>query len=243
MLHQAQPRATPDLAETRTHRVIAFDGDDTLWIDDTEEKRWERECKRLCVGGLPHPDMANAFRRHVSAFGYTQQGVERALIKSAREVCGGELPAEWRADIDAIPGLIESLNLRFPPGLESALDAVAQDGQPLWLITKGDLIRQAIKLCCFPFLDRFDVVEIVERKDTATYARLLAAHDRAPSALTMIGDAFFEDVLPVVRLGGRAVHVPEGPWKILRPLGSVLPTRRIRVCRDIADVPAAIGPS
>jgi hypothetical protein len=108
--------------------IVAFDGDDTLWIDDTEEKRWERECKRLCVAGLPHPDMANAFHRHVSAFRYTQEGVQRALIESAREVCGGDVPAEWRADIDAIPGLVASLNLRFPHGLERALDGIAQNG-------------------------------------------------------------------------------------------------------------------
>jgi FMN phosphatase YigB (HAD superfamily) len=104
----------------------------------------------------------------------------------------------------------------------------------------GDLLRQAVKLCCFPFLDRFEVVEIVERKDAATYARVVAAHGLAPSALTMVGDAFFDDVVPVVRLGGRAVHVPKGRWKLLRPLGRLLPTRRIRVCRDIAEVPAAI---
>jgi putative hydrolase of the HAD superfamily len=220
--------------------IVAFDGDDTLWIDDTEEKRWERECKRLCVAGLPHPDMANAFHRHVSAFRYTQEGVQRALIESAREVCGGDVPAEWRADIDAIPGLVASLNLRFPHGLERALDRIAQDGHALWIVTMGDLLRQAVKLCCFPFLDRFEVVEIVERKDAATYARVVAAHGLAPSALTMVGDAFFDDVVPVVRLGGRAVHVPKGRWKLLRPLGRLLPTRRIRVCRDIAEVPAAI---
>jgi hypothetical protein len=42
-------------ASERPCRVVAFDGDDTLWIDDTDEKRWERDCKRLSVEGLPHP--------------------------------------------------------------------------------------------------------------------------------------------------------------------------------------------
>jgi putative hydrolase of the HAD superfamily len=241
MLRSTQPKSTPDLAAKRARRVIAFDGDDTLWIDDSDEKRWERDCKRLCGEHLPHPALADAFRRQVSAFGYTQQGVQRALLESAREVCGGEVPAEWRADVDAVPGLIASLNLRFPPGLEHALDRIGQNGQALWIITMGDLVRQAIKLCCFPFLDRFDVVEIVERKDAASYMRILAMHGSAPSALTMVGDAFFEDVVPVARLGGRAVHVPEGHWKLLRPFGSLLPTRRIRVCRDIAEVPEVVA--
>jgi putative hydrolase of the HAD superfamily len=236
MLQSTPRKPRLDTAAKRARRVIAFDGDDTLWIDDTDEKRWERDCKRLCVEYLPHPAMADVFRRQVSAVGYTQEGVQRALIESAREVCGGEVPAEWRADVDAVPGLIASLNLRFPHGLEHALDRIGQNGHALWIITMGDLVRQAIKLCCFPFLDRFDVVEIVERKDAATYIRVLAAHGSAPPALTMVGDAFLEDVVPVARLGGRAVHVPEGRWKLLRPFGSLLPTRRIRVCRDIAEV-------
>ena len=139
MPEPAEYRIAPDFAAERPCTIVAFDGDDTLWIDDTEEKRWERECKRLCVAGLPHPDMAKAFHRHVSAFRYTQEGVQRALIESAREVCGGDVPAEWRADIDAIPGLVESLNLRFPHGLERALDGIAQNGHTLWIVTMGDL--------------------------------------------------------------------------------------------------------
>ena len=42
------------------------------------------------------------------------------------------------------------------------------------------LIKQAIKLSCFPHLDAFDVVEIVDRKNTATYAQVLAANGCAP---------------------------------------------------------------
>src|SRR3954447_17747567 len=87
-----------------------------------------------------------------------------------------------------------------------------------------------------------DVVEIVDRKNAATYQRVLAENGAAPAALTMVGDAFLENVAPVVRLGGRAVHVPAGRWVMLRPLVS-LPTRRIRVCREIGEVPEAIEPA
>jgi hypothetical protein len=62
----------------RSRPVVAFDGDDTLWIDDTDEKRWERDCKRLSVEGLPHPEMAVAFRRRLRELGYTRDGVQRA---------------------------------------------------------------------------------------------------------------------------------------------------------------------
>jgi putative hydrolase of the HAD superfamily len=225
----------------KARRVVAFDGDDTLWIDDTDEKRWERDCKRLSVEGLPHPDMANAFRRRLCEFGYTQEGVQRALVESGREICNGDIPADWRAQVDSIPQCMDWLTLRCAPGLEAVLTGLRAQGHALWLITKGDLIKQAIKLSCFPYLDLFDVIEIVDRKDVGVYRDVLAANGSAPAALTMVGDAFLEDVASVVRAGGRAIHVPVGRWVMLRPLGRLLSTRRIRVCRSIGEVPEAIA--
>jgi putative hydrolase of the HAD superfamily len=239
-------KPVPQIAPDGSCRVVAFDGDDTLWIDDTDEKRWERDCKRLSVEGLPHPDMADAFRRRLREFGYTKEGVQRALLESGREICDGDIPTDWSAQVEAIPQCMEWLKLQCPRGLDRALARLKRDGHALWIITKGDLIRQAIKLSSFLLLDQFDVVEIVDRKNAAIYTRVLADNGCPPAALTMVGDAFFEDVAPVLRLGGRAIHVPTGRWVMLRPLCSLLPTRRIRVCREIGEVPdaiAAAGPS
>jgi putative hydrolase of the HAD superfamily len=243
MLGSVKLKAARDVVPRRVQRVIAFDGDDTLWIDDTDEKRWERDCERLSVEGLPHPAMAQAFRRFLREFGFTCEGVQRALLASGREVCDGDIPGDWRAQVDSIPQCAAWLTLRCPPGLERTLVRLKQEGHALWILTKGDLIRQALKLSCFPHLDQFDVVEIVDRKNAATYARVLAANGCAPNALTMVGDSLHEDVVPVVWLGGHGVHVPEGRWTLLRPIESLLQTRRIRVCRTIAEVPDAIAAS
>jgi FMN phosphatase YigB (HAD superfamily) len=132
-------------------RIVAFDGDDTLWIDDTDEKRWERDCERLSVGGLPHPDIAAPFRRRLRECGYTQEGVRRALIESAREACDGDIPADWRRQVDAIPQCMHWLKCSAQPGLDRVLRELRQAGHALWIITMGDLIRQAIKLSCFRF--------------------------------------------------------------------------------------------
>jgi putative hydrolase of the HAD superfamily len=241
MLKSIECKAKPDIGAERPQSVVAFDGDDTLWIDDTDEKRWERDCKRLSTEGLPHPGIREAFRRRLRQCGYTPEGVQRALIESAREICDRDIPADWRAQVEAIPQCMDWLTLRCPPGLESALTRLQEAGHALWIITHGDLIRQAMKLACFPFLDRFGMVEIVDRKNAATYARIAAANGCAPAALTMVGDRFFEDVGPVVRLGGRGIHVPNGRWAMLRRFDRFLPTRRIRVCRTIAQVPEAIA--
>jgi putative hydrolase of the HAD superfamily len=229
------------LAAGSRRLVIAFDGDDTLWINNDDQRRWERECRRRDVEGLPHPGMSEAFRRYLREFGCLQGGVARALDSSCRQICEGELPSHWSAQVEAIPEMTRALNLRYRSGSERVLERLKGAGYALWLITKGDLIRQAIKLSCVPFLNLFDVVEIVDRKNLATYRRVLAANHCRASALTMVGDAFWEDVVPVVLLGGRAVHVPIDRRSLVQRLERVLPKGRIRVCRLLEDVPHALA--
>src|SRR5947209_51503 len=229
------------LADDSPHRVVAFDGDDTLWINDGDQRRWENECRGRDIEGLPHPGMSEVFRGYLREFGCVQDGVARALHSSCRDMCEGELPSHWSAQVAAIPEMARALNLRYQKGVESVLDSLKRAGYAIWVITKGDLIRQAIKLSCFPFVNLFDVVEIVDRKNVSTYRRVLAANGCQPCALTMVGDAYWEDVVPVVRLGGRAVHVVGDRSALLRALEQALPPRRIRVCRRLDEVPAVIA--
>jgi putative hydrolase of the HAD superfamily len=54
----------------------------------------------------------------------------------------------------------------------------------------------------------FDRIEIVAEKDQATYERLLTRHGVSPDEFLMVGNSIRSDVLPVIEIGGRAVHVP-----------------------------------
>ena len=49
---------------------------------------------------------------------------------------------------------------------------------------------------------------MVAEKDTATYARILERHGIDPSRFVMVGNSLRSDILPVLDVGGRAVHVP-----------------------------------
>ena len=56
--------------------------------------------------------------------------------------------------------------------------------------------------------DFFWQIEIVTEKDPPTYQRLLDRYDVKPSDFVMIGNSVASDVLPVLAIGGRAIHVP-----------------------------------
>ncbi len=49
---------------------------------------------------------------------------------------------------------------------------------------------------------------IVTEKDPATYRRVAAQVGVDPSRLLMVGNSVRSDVLPVLELGGYAVHIP-----------------------------------
>ena len=56
--------------------------------------------------------------------------------------------------------------------------------------------------------DRVERIEIVAEKDPATYLRVVASMGVAPERFVMVGNSVKSDVLPVLDIGGQAVHVP-----------------------------------
>ena len=48
----------------------------------------------------------------------------------------------------------------------------------------------------------------MSEKDEATYQRILDRHRIDPATFVMVGNSVRSDVLPVLAIGGRAIHVP-----------------------------------
>jgi putative hydrolase of the HAD superfamily len=78
----------------------------------------------------------------------------------------------------------------------------------LVLITKGDLVHQTRKITTSGLAHHFELVEVVLEKDADTYARILARLDVEPPRFCMVGNSVRSDILPVLSLGGHAVHIP-----------------------------------
>ena len=78
----------------------------------------------------------------------------------------------------------------------------------LMVITKGDLFDQESKVARSGLADYFTHVEIVSEKTPDVYRALLETHDIAPEQFLMAGNSVRSDVLPIVEIGGQAVHIP-----------------------------------
>lgn len=192
--------------------LIAFDADDTLWptqphFDAVEAVFFEMLAQHGDPAAL-HPQLYAVQRRNLALYGYGARSMTLSLIETAIQLTQGQVTG---TEIQQLLDLGKDL-LRLPiellPGVAEVLPALRARGHQLLLLTKGDLFDQESKLARSSLGDLFDYVEIVSEKDEATYRRLFQRYHITPANFVMIGNSLKSDVLPVARLGYRAIHVP-----------------------------------
>ncbi len=92
-------------------------------------------------------------------------------------------------------------------GVEDILESLKNDYR-LVMATKGDLRDQEKKLEKSGLADYFHHTEVMSEKKNGDYQKLIQHLDINPSEFLMVGNSIKSDILPVVRLGGNAIHVP-----------------------------------
>jgi putative hydrolase of the HAD superfamily len=192
--------------------VVGLDADDTLWHNES----YFAEAQATFVEILEPwtPDGADVLalhdateRRNLELFGYGIKGFTLSMVETALQVSDERVST---AAISAIVDLGKRMLAHPVELLEGVPEAVEALGRAhrLVLITKGDLIHQEQKVARSGLADRFERVEIVSEKDPATYSAVLGRADVAPPRFLMVGNSIRSDILPVLELGGHAVHVP-----------------------------------
>jgi len=196
-----------------TVEVVGLDGDDTLWRNEEYFAASQQAFRDLIApyvnGDVDVEERLEAKERaNLELFGYGVKGFTLSLIETAIEASGGRIAA---ADIQQLLDLGKAL-LRRPVAL---LEGVAEtvpvlaEQYRLILITKGDLWNQEQKLAGSGLAELMWRIEIVAEKDAATYKRILGQHDIDLPGFVMVGNSVRSDILPVLELGVRAVHIPQ----------------------------------
>ncbi len=202
-------------------RVIAFDGDDTLWHN---ERLFSMTQNRFCALLTRHVDIptqvlhARLFeteRRNLSVYGYGTKGFVLSMVETAIAVTEQRIPAEDIQTILAFGRTMIEHPIEVIEGAREVLEGLRARDHELWLVTKGDLFdHQESKIARSGLVPLFDRIEIVSEKDQVTYERLLERHGVSPDEFLMVGNSLRSDVLPVIAAGARAVHVPyEITWE------------------------------
>lgn len=193
-------------------KVIAFDADDTLWQNEINYRKAEREFARAMLPFCKNEEDAVAYLmkvegRNIPLLGYGSKTFMIALAESAMEL------SDYKADCHLIKKVMDigkktvSPEMELYPHVEQVLQHLGRD-HALVLATKGDLRDQQTKIEKSNLARYFSHIEIMSEKHEENYRELLCKLGIAPSQFVMVGNSFKSDIIPVLNIGASAVYIP-----------------------------------
>lgn len=192
-------------------KVIAFDADDTLWVNETYFREAENEFAKLLSGyeteNKIHQELYKKEIDNLKMYGYGVKGFVLSMVECALELSNYKINPKTIDKILEIGKEMLEQPIDLLEGVEEVLQKL-QGKYKLIVATKGDLLDQERKLEKSGILKYFHHTEVMSDKKEKEYVKLIKHLDINPSELLMIGNSLKSDVLPLVTLGASAVHVP-----------------------------------
>ncbi|GAA3655546.1 HAD family hydrolase [Flavivirga jejuensis] len=199
------------IKEYENIKVIGFDADDTLWVNETYFREAEETFGRLLSGyETPNKIDQELFKMEISnlpIYGYGVKAFVLSMIQSALELSNYNVTNKT---IEAILNIGKNMlekPVELLDGVEEVLEILSKKYR-LILATKGDLLDQENKLEKSGLTNYFHHIEVLSDKQDTNYSKLLNHLDVKPSEFLMIGNSLKSDVLPLVNIGASAIHVP-----------------------------------
>lgn len=192
-------------------KAVAFDADDTMWINEPYFQQIEEKFCKLLEDFATHHNISQELLRteiqNLSIYGYGVKGYTLSMIETALNISNKKL------NIEVIEKAIEYGKdmLSKPVELIDDIEQVLQQLKlkyRLVVATKGDLLDQEQKLKRSGLESYFHHIEVMSEKKEDDYKKLIKHLDIQPQEFLMIGNSLKSDVLPVLALGGHAIHIP-----------------------------------
>ncbi|PKV51471.1 putative hydrolase of the HAD superfamily [Aquimarina sp. MAR_2010_214] len=192
-------------------KVIAFDADDTLWVNETFFRKAEDELCTLLEEYLSKEEanklLFDVEMQNLPLYGYGIKPFTLSLIEAAIKISNGNMT------IDLVQKLIEKGKemlqepIELIDGIDQTLHQLSKKYR-LVMATKGDLLDQERKLIKSGLENYFHHIEIVSDKTEKQYKKLVKHLDITEDEFLMVGNSLKSDVLPVLNIGAHAFHIP-----------------------------------
>ncbi|GAA4085798.1 HAD family hydrolase [Mucilaginibacter panaciglaebae] len=192
-------------------KVIAFDADDTLWVNEPYFRQTEEAFCTLLEEYLPRHELERELLKieigNLGLYGYGIKGFILSMIETAMAVTNNMISTKTIGEIMNLGKQMLNQPIELLDGVEEVLHNL-KGKYRLVVATKGDLLDQERKLRKSNLTNYFHHVEVMSEKDDVNYLKLIKHLDIRPSELLMVGNSLKSDVLPVLNIGGYAIHVP-----------------------------------
>ena len=192
-------------------KVIAFDADDTLWINEPYFQETEQKFCELLSQYLSHHTLSQELFKteigNLRLYGYGIKGYILSMIEAALKISNNTISNETIEKIIQYGKELLERPIELLDGVEETLHAL-KGKYKLVVATKGDLLDQRRKLHNSGLGSFFHHIEVMSDKQEMDYRDLVKRLDIDASEFMMIGNSLKSDVLPVLGIGGHAVHIP-----------------------------------
>jgi putative hydrolase of the HAD superfamily len=192
-------------------KVIAFDADDTLWINEPYFQETEKKFCSMLEDYLPqHTISKELFKTEIdnlALYGYGVKGFMLSMIETALRVSDKTITTDIIEKIIRYGKELLEKPIELLDGVEEVLQALTGKYK-LVVATKGDLLDQERKLKKSKLEHYFHHIEIMSEKHESDYIKLIRHLDISPGEFLMLGNSLKSDVMPVLAIGGHGIHVP-----------------------------------
>ena len=191
--------------------VIGFDADDTLWVNETYFRETEEHFAELLEGyetkNKIDQELFKMEMQNLELYGYGIKGFMLSMIESALDLSNNTVSQQTISKILNLGKGMINHPVELLDGVEEVLQALSGKYR-LIVLTKGDLLDQERKLEKSGLSRYFHHVEVLSDKKEDNYKNLLEHLEIATDSFLMIGNSLKSDVIPILNIGGKAVHVP-----------------------------------
>jgi putative hydrolase of the HAD superfamily len=192
-------------------KVIAFDADDTLWVNEPYFRETEIKFCQLLEDFLPASEVEKQLLKieiqNLPMYGYGIKGFMLSMLETALKVSNHQISIKTIEKILEYGKEMLEKPIDLLDGVKEVLNDLKKEYR-LVVATKGDLLDQERKLQKSGLESYFHHIEIMSEKREADYSKLIKHLDIAPDAFLMVGNSLKSDILPVLNIGGHAIHIP-----------------------------------
>ncbi|MGV8993289.1 MAG: HAD family hydrolase [Flavobacterium sp.] len=219
--------------------VIAFDADDTLFINEPYFEEAERKFCVLFEDYLSHQSLSkilfNTQIDNLPIYGYGIKGYILSMVEAAIKITNGIGSTKMMSKILEIGKELTRQPIVLLDGVEETLSKL-HGKYKLVVATKGDLKDQQRKLHDSGLGHYFHHIEVMADKAELNYEKLFNRLDVQSENFLMIGNSLKSDVLPVLNSGGWAIHVPfHTTWEHER-IDHEIVHNKFKSCKKISDI-------
>ncbi|MDP6965024.1 MAG: HAD hydrolase-like protein [Acidimicrobiales bacterium] len=225
--------------------VLGVDADDTLWENEAWFYKIQDRFFEMMSSWSDTQDTNAALLENEKAsipqYGYGVTSFVRSMILTAIQISNNEIETKEISQIVSWGDELIEAPVDLLPGVEETLSELSNNHR-LLLITKGDVIHQRAKVENSGLSDFFWNIEVVGEKDAAVYEMLLNRYGISREMFVMIGNSVNSDVLPVLNIGARAIHVPHHTtWELEVPDPKELEKVDFPIAQNISEVPGILS--